>query len=279
MLATYLIGLREGLEAAIIISILVGYVVKLGERAQIAKIFTGAGAAILISLGLGFGLSGLEAEVSDQIEIAITGTTSLLAVVFVTWMIFWMARQSRAMASNLRARVDAAVTRSAWSLASVAFLAVIREGVETSILLWSTAKSTAGSGNVFGGAFLGLATAAVLGYFMYRGSLRFNLKHFFNFTGAYLIVIAAGVFSCVIGEFTELGFLPFLSNQAYNLSGAFPEGSLQELILVGTVAFNSAPTVLQVLGWWLYAAPVAVLFARVHAGKPMNTDAKQPVAA
>jgi high-affinity iron transporter len=284
VLATYLIGLREGLEAAIIISILVGYVVKLGERAQIAKILTGAGAAILLALALGFGLSGLEANVSSNIEIAITGTTSLLAVVFVTWMIFWMARQSRAMAANLRARVDAAVTRSAWSLASVAFLAVIREGVETSILLWSTAKSTAGGGNVFGGAFLGLATAAVLGYFMYRGSLRFNLKHFFNFTGGYLIVIAAGIFSYAIGEFTELGFLPFLSNQAYDLTAAFPAGSVQELILVGTVAFNAAPTVLQVLGWWLYAVPVAVLFARVHAGTPSRTDAKgpdakQPVAA
>ena len=271
MLATYLIGLREGIEAAIIISILVGYVVKLGERAQVAKIMLGAGAAILLSLALGLGLSGLEANVSSQIEIAITGTTSLLAVFFVTWMIFWMAKQSRAMASNLRAQVDSAVTKSAWSLASVAFLAVIREGVETSILLWSTAKSTIGGGNVFGGAALGLATAAVVGFLMYKGTVRFNLKHFFNFTGGYLIVIAAGIFSYAIGEFQELGLLPFLSQHAYDLTATFPEGSVQELVLVGTVAFNAAPTALQAIGWWLYAVPAALLFRKAHAGTPAKS--------
>ena len=279
MLATYLIGLREGIEAAIIISILVGYVVKLGERAQVSKIMTGAGAAIVVALALGFGLSGIEANVSSQIEIAITGITSLVAVAFVTWMVFWMATQSRAMASNLRSQVDAAVTRNSWSLAMVAFLAVIREGVETSILLWSTAKSTTGGGNVFGGAFLGLATAAVLGVLMFRGTLRFNLKHFFNITGLYLVVISAGIFSYALGEFQELGLLPFLSQPAYDLSTVFPEGSIQELVLVGTVAFNAAPTVLQVLGWWLYAIPVALLFKRAHAGTPVSKDGKaQPAA-
>ena len=263
MLATYLIGLREGLEAAIIISILVGYVVKLGERAQVSKILAGAGAAVLLALGLGFALSGIEANVSSQIEITITGITSLLAVVFVTWMIFWMAKQSRFMAANLRAKVDAAVTRSTWSLASVAFLAVIREGVETSILLWSTAKSTGGP-DVFGGAFLGIATAAAMGFFMYKGALRFNLGTFFTVTGAYLIVIAAGVFSYAIGEFQELGWLPFLTGHFYDVSAAFPQGSVQELILAGTLAFNNAPTALQALGWIAYVLPVAYLFTQSH---------------
>lgn len=262
MLATYLIGLREGIEAAIIISILVGYVVKLGESAQVRKILAGAGLAILVALALGFGLSGIEAEVSSQIEITITGTTSLLAVVFVTWMIFWMAKQSRSMASQLRAKVDTAVQRSSWSLASVAFLAVVREGVETSILLWSTAKSTGGGVDVFGGAFLGLLTAAAAGYLMYRGSLKFNLGKFFAFTGGYLIVIAAGIFSYAIGEFQELGLLPFLTNHTYDLTAVMPEGSIQELILAGTIAFNTAPTVLQSIGWFAFVGPVTVLYAR-----------------
>ena len=269
MLATYLIGLREGIEAAIIISILVGYVVKLGERNQVSKILSGAALAVILSLGLGFGLSTIDASVSDRIEISITGTTSLLAVVFVTWMIFWMARQSRAMAAQLRARVDAAVTRSAWSLASVAFLAVIREGVETSILLWSTAKSAGGGSAIFGGAFLGLATATVTGYLMYRGSLRFNLGTFFKFTGAYLIVIAAGVFAYAIGEFQELGILPFLTAHAYDVSAIFPDGSLQELVLAGTVAFNTKPTLLQALSWAIYAIPVAALYLRANAAKAL----------
>jgi len=275
VLATYLIGLREGLEAAIIISILVGYVVKLGERQQVSKILAGAGAAIAISLAIGFGLSGIASEVSDRIEITITGTTSLLAVVFVTWMIFWMAKQSRAMAASLRSQVDAAVTRSAWSLAGVALLAVVREGVETSILLWSTAKSAQGGGPVFGGAFLGIATAAVLGVLMYRGSLRFNLGAFFTYTAGYLVIIAAGIFAYAIGEFQELGLLPFLTQHTYDVSGALPEGSVGELILAGTVAFNNAPTVLQALAWVLYAVPVFTLFVRIHrkahAGKKVAT--------
>ncbi|MEN9736825.1 MAG: hypothetical protein RJA26_58 [Actinomycetota bacterium] len=262
MLATYLIGLREGIEAAIIISILVGYVVKLGERQHVTKIFTGAAAAVLISLGIGFGLSGIAAEVSETVEIAITGATSLLAVVFVTWMIFWMAKQSRAMAANLRAKVDAAVVKSAWSLAVVAFLAVAREGVETSILLWSTARSAGGGFDVFGGAFLGLLTASLAGYLMYRGALKFNLGTFFNVTGAYLVVIAAGIFSYAIGEFQELGLLPLLTNPAYDVSAILPEGSVPELILAGTIAFNTAPSLLQSVGWFAYLIPVAVLYAR-----------------
>ena len=286
MLATYLIGLREGIEAAIIISILVGYVVKLGERSQVSKIMAGAGAAVLVALGIGFALSGIEANVSSQIEVAITGIVSLIAVAFVTWMIFWMATQSRAMATNLRSQVDAAVARSTWSLAIVAFLAVIREGVETSVLLWSTAKSTSGSGDTFAGAALGLTTAAILGYFMYRGAVRFNLKNFFSITGGYLVILAAGIFAYAVGEFQELGLLPFLSQPAYDLTAVFPEGSIQELVLAGTIAFNAAPSVLQALLWFAYVIPVAVLFSRYHAGTPIPqspeaaTEAKQePVSA
>jgi high-affinity iron transporter len=267
MLATYFIGLREGLEAAIIISILVGYVVKLGERQQVGKILIGATAAVAVALGIGFGLSDLESSVSDQIEITITGITSLLAVVFVTWMIFWMARQSRALASQLRAQVDRAVANSQWSLALVAFLAVVREGVETSILLWSTAKSTNGGQIVFGGAFLGIATAAVIGYFMYRGTLKFNLSKFFTYTGGYLVVVAAGIFAYAIGEFQELGWLPFLTSHTYDLSATFPEGSLQELVLAGTIAFNNAPTILQSLAWGVYLLVVGYLFLKVNAKK------------
>jgi high-affinity iron transporter len=280
LLATFLIGLREGIEAAIIISILVGYVVKLGERSQVSKILAGAGLAILLALGIGFALSEVEATVSSSIEIAVTGITSLVAVAFVTWMIFWMATQSRAMAANLRSKVDLAVRRSTWSLATVAFLAVIREGVETSILLWTTAKSTHGGSVGFGGAAAGLLTAAVLGFMMYRGTLRFNLTTFFNVTGAYLIVIAAGIFSYAIGEFQELGWLPFLSQPGYDLSSMFPEGSIQELILAGTLAFNAAPTILQIIGWWLFAVPVALLFRRSRgsasprSGTPAKVDEK-----
>jgi high-affinity iron transporter len=262
LLATYLIGVREGIEAAIIISILVGYVVKLGEKQLISRILLGAGLAILIAVGIGFGLSGIEAEASATTEIAITGTTSLLEVVFVTWMIFWMAKQARAMSSHLRGQVDAALIKNSWSLALVAFLAVIREGVESSILIWSTAKTTNGGFSAFGGAFLGLGTAAVLGYLMYRGSLKFNIGKFFRFTGSYLVILAAGIFAYGVGEFQELGVLPFLTNHTYDVSGILPENSIPELILVGTTGFNSAPTVLQTIAWFAYLLPIGFLYLR-----------------
>jgi high-affinity iron transporter len=260
VLATYLIGVREGIEAAIIISILVGYVVKLGEKHLVPRILGGAGVAVLISIGLGFGLSGLEAEVSEQAEVAITGATSLLAVVFVTWMIFWMAKQARALSTNLRSQVDAALVKSTWSLAAVAFLAVIREGVESSILIWSAVKTTNGGLSATGGAFLGLGTAAILGYLMYRGALKFNIGKFFRYTGAYLVVLAAGIFAYGIGEFQELGFFPILTAHTYDVSAILPENSIPELILVGTIGFNTAPTMLQSLAWLLYLVPVGYLY-------------------
>jgi high-affinity iron transporter len=260
VLATYLIGVREGIEAAIIISILVGYVVKLGEKQLASRILMGAGAAVLIAIGLGFGLSGLEAEVSEQAEITITGVTSLMAVVFVTWMIFWMAKQARALSSSLRSQVDAALIKNSWSLATVAFLAVIREGVESSILIWSAVKTTNGGLSATGGAFLGLGTAAILGYLMYRGALKFNIGKFFRYTGAYLVVLAAGIFAYGIGEFQELGIFPFLTAHTYDVSAILPENSIPELVLVGTIGFNTAPTMLQSLAWLLYLVPVGYLY-------------------
>lgn len=262
MLANYLIGLREGIEAALIISILVTYLVKLGEKRHISKIFLGVGLALILSIGVGIALTELEAVVPANIEPAISGITSLVAVGFVTWMIFWMARQARAMSGNLRGLIDDAVTKSEWSLATVAFLAVIREGVETSVLLWSTAKTTGAGSSPVLGATLGLVSAAVLGYFMYRGSLRFNIGKFFRFTGAFLVLVAAGILGYGIGELQEIGWLPFLTQTSYNVSGIIPTDGLLDTILRGTVAFNNAPSVLQTIGWFGFLIPTGWLFFR-----------------
>jgi high-affinity iron transporter len=284
VLATYLIGVREGIEAAIIVSILIGYVVKLGEKQLAPRILMGAGAAVLVAIALGFGLSGIESEVSDRTEITITGTTSLLAVVFVTWMIFWMAKQARAMSTNLRSQVDAALVKNSWSLATVAFLAVIREGVESSILIWSAVKTTNGGIGATAGAFLGLGTATVLGYLMYRGALKFNIGKFFRYTGGYLVVLAAGIFAYGIGEFQELGVLPFLTGHTYDFSAVLPENSVPELILVGTIGFNTAPTVLQTIAWFAYLIPVGYIYlapkrAKGDAVAPTSAKAKEKVSA
>jgi high-affinity iron transporter len=262
MLANYLIGLREGIEAALIISILVTYLVKLGEKRHLSKIFAGTVAAIVLSVAVGIALSELESVAPANIEPAISGITSLIAVGFVTWMIFWMAKQARAMSGNLRGQVDEAIAKSGWSLALVAFLSVIREGVETSVLLWTTAKTTGPSSSPVLGATLGLLTAAVVGYLMYRGSLKFNISKFFRFTGAFLVLVGAGILGYGIGELQEIGWLPLLSGHSYDVSAAIPTDGLLETILRGTLAFNNAPTVLQTIFWFGYILPTAWLFFR-----------------
>jgi high-affinity iron transporter len=262
MLANYLIGLREGIEAALIISILVTYLVKLGEKRHLSKIFAGTIAAIILSIGVGIALSELESSVPTSVEPAISGITSLIAVGFVTWMIFWMAKQARAMSGNLRGQVDSAVSKSEWSLATVAFLAVIREGVETSVLLWTTAKTTGPNSSPVLGATLGLLTAAVVGYLMYKGSLKFNIGKFFRFTGAFLVLVGAGILGYGIGELQEIGWLPFLTSHSYDVSAAIPTDGVLDTILRGTLAFNNAPTVLQTIFWFGYLIPTGWLFFR-----------------
>jgi len=278
LLANFLIGLREGIEAALIVSILVTYLVKLGERRHIGKIFVGVEAALALAIGLGIGLTELEASVPPALEPAITGSVSLLAAGFVTWMIFWMAAQSRAMAGDLRGQIDQAVLHSGWSLAVVAFLAVLREGVETSVLLWSSTKSTANDSTPIWGAALGLVAAAALGYLIYRGAVKLNLRAFFRITGAYLIVVAAGIFAYGIGELQEIGWLPFLTSHTYDLSAALPENSILEIILKGTIAFNTAPTLLQTIAWVVFIVPIAWRFVLAQSSKPNNSEssAAQP---
>lgn len=267
MFANYLIGLREGLEAALIVGILAAYLTKLGQGKQIPKILYGVAAAVLLCVGAGLVLWQIESTLPKGTEEAIAGITSIVAVVFVTWMIFWMARESRKLGGSLRSKIDAAVQGSIWSLSFVAFFAVIREGIETSVLLWSATKSVGSDGSPAWGAFLGLATAAVLGYLLYRGSLKVNLGVFFKYTGAYLIVVAAGILSYGIHELQEIGWLNLLPHKAYDLSVAIPDGSVLHAVLKGVLAFDTAPTLLQALAWFAYLIPVAVIYWRASFGK------------
>ncbi|MEZ5194543.1 MAG: FTR1 family protein [Nocardioides sp.] len=179
MFANFLIGLREALEASLVVSILVAYVVRTGRRHLLARIWGGVGLAAAISLGFGallvFGPRGLD----DEVEEAIAGVLSVLAVVFVTWMIFWMARAARGMGAELRRRVDSAADAGRWSLAIVALLAVGREGLETALFLWAaTSAAVTDAGDAWRallGAGLGIVTAVVLGWLIYRGALSLDL--------------------------------------------------------------------------------------------------------
>lgn len=260
MLANFMIGLREGLEAALVIGIIVAYLKKQNRQSDARRVLIGVVAAILVAIFSGLLLSILVADAEAGTNQIIGASASFLAVIFVTWMIFWMARHSRALPSQMHAKL--AEVNSTYALIAIGFFAVVREGIETSIFLWSSTNA-AGQGPVsIVGAILGLATSAAIGYAIYRGSLRLNLRTFFSITSGFLILVSAGILAYAVHELEELGWLPFLQSTTYDVSSIVTEGSPLEIFLKSTLSFNAAPTQLQTLIWFAYAVPVAFLYYR-----------------
>ena len=212
MLANFLIGLREGLEAALVVSILIAYLVKTDRRHLVPRIWIGVGIAVAISLGFGaaltFGPKGLTFEAQELIG----GGLSIIAVGFVTWMIFWMAVRPVRCPASSAPRSTRPPKPSRWSLVIVAMLAVGREGLETALFLWAAtqaaARGTGGTTSPLLGAALGLAVAIVLGYLIYRGALKINLTRFFTWTGVFLIIVAGGVLAYGVHDLQEARFRP-----------------------------------------------------------------------
>jgi high-affinity iron transporter len=270
MLGNYLIGLREGLEASLIVTILVAYLVRSGRRHLLPRVWGGVGLAVLVSLGFGalltYGPRGLTFEAQE----AIGGSLSVLAVAFVTWMIFWMARAARGLSGALRGQIDRAADRGRWSLAVVAALAVGREGLETALFLWAATQTATGAHTVstvpawqpITGAVLGLATAVVLGHLLYRGAVKIDLTRFFTWTGAFLIVVAAGVLGYGCHDLQEAGVLPGLSSSAFDVSGTLDEGSWYGALLKGVFNFSARTTWLQAAAWTAYLVVTMPLFLR-----------------
>jgi high-affinity iron transporter len=269
MIANYLIGLREGLEAALVVSILIAYVVKSDRRQLLPRIWLGVGIAAGVSLLFGailtFGPKGLTFEAQE----AIGGVLSIVAVGFVTWMIFWMARAARGMSGELRSQVDKAAEGNGWRIVVVAMLAVGREGLETALFIWAaTQATTRGVGSTAApliGAALGIATAVLLGYLMYRGALRINLTKFFTWTGAFLILVAGGVLSYGVHDLQEAGILPGLNYLAFDVSSAIPPTSWYGTLLKGIFNFSPATTWLELTVWIAYVVPTMTIFLyKIH---------------
>lgn len=268
MFANYLIGLREGLEAALVVTILVAYLVKTDRRELLPRIWAGVALAVAVSLAFGaaltFGPRGLSFEAQELIG----GGLSIVAVGFVTWMIFWMARAARSISGELRGQIDAAAEGSRWSLVVVAVLAVGREGLETALFLW--AATQAGTRESVGsitptwepllGAGLGLLTAVVIGVLLYNGAVRINLTKFFTYTGGFLIIVAAGVLAYGVHDLQEAGVLPGLNSLAFDVSDTIDPSSWYGTVLKGVLNFSPATTWLEAAAWLLYAVPVMTWF-------------------
>ncbi len=270
MLANYLIGLREGLEAALVVSILVAYLVKTDRRRLLPRVWLGVALAVGLSVAFTLGLGLQSRQLTFTMQETVGGVLSIVAAAFVTWMIFWMAGAARSIAGELRGRVDAAAD-SRWSLVLVAFLAVGREGLETALILWTATRTATGrdlpetapvTAEPLVAAVLGIATAVVLGYLVYRGAVSINLTKFFTWTGALLIFVAAGVLSYGMHDLQEAGILPGLRTVMFDVSDVLPPGSVIATLLKGFFNFSPQTTWVEGLVWLAYVAVVLPLFLR-----------------
>lgn len=304
-LASFLIGLREGLEAALIIGILIAYVRKIRRTDVRGKIWLGVWLAVGLSIALGalftFGRYGLSFEAQEIIG----GSMSLVAVAMVTWMVFWMMETGSRLSSELRGSVDRALALGAgWGIFWIAFVSVAREGIETTLMLWGWA----GSLIALGGAIVGILTAAAIGYLLYRGFVRIDLGTFFAWSGVFLIIVSAGILAYGIHDLQEAAVLPgpfsgtpitpthprtnevltgfadypfwgaaFPFGWAFNLEGVIPPDGFLASLLKGTIGFVPLMSWLEVTAWAVYLAIVLPLFiARVRRNRrlagPTSTE-------
>ncbi|MGR6970073.1 iron uptake transporter permease EfeU [Streptomyces cynarae] len=261
MFSNYLIGLREGLEASLVVCILIAYLVKTGRRDALRPIWTGIGIAVAIALGFGCVLEFGSQELTFQAQEALGGSLSILAVGLVTWMVFWMRRTARHLRSELHGKLDAALAMGTGALVATAFLAVGREGLETALFVWASVHAASdGTPRPLVGVALGLATAVLLGWLFYRGALKINLAKFFTWTGGMLVVVAAGVLAYGFHDLQEAGWVPGLTSLAFDISDTVPPDSWYGTLLKGVFNFQPDPTVLQVTVWLLYLIPTLALF-------------------
>lgn len=264
--ATFIIGLREGIEAALIVSILLAYLRKLERADGTRLVWVGALGALALSALVGTGIFLAGASFEGRSEALFAGTVTLAAVAVLTWMIFWMRRQAASIRAELHEKVDVALATGGFALAAIAFFAVLREGVETALFLYAAAAGTAIEAGAVGGqllgALLGLVAAVVLGYLIYRGGVRLNLRAFFRVTGLALAVIAAGLLAYGLHELQEAEVLPVLGALAFDLSASLPDDVGIGAVLRGLVGYHATPSVLEVLAWSAYLVVVAGTFLR-----------------
>jgi high-affinity iron transporter len=255
-----LIGLREGLEAAIVVTILVAFLVKARRRDVLKWVWLGVAAAIVMTVAVfltiqfsAYTISGLGAE-------AIAGIASLVAVAIVTTMVLWMKKAAAGLSGELRTGMEKALETGSLAVLALAFLAVGREGVETALFMVGYAEAETAWPLV--GLVIGVLVAAAIAYGMYVGAVRINLSKFFTYTGIFLIVVAAGILSYGVGALQTVGWLPGLGSKAFDLSSWFNWSAWYGEIVQGVFNVTPTPTVLQLTLWLAYLVLVLAIFVR-----------------
>jgi high-affinity iron transporter len=258
--SSFLIGLREGLEAALIVAILVAYLVRTGNNHALKRVWLGVGAALVASVAIGVVLVLIDESLGETLEPAFAGTMSLVAVGLITWMIFWMASRAKGISAHLAGEMDRALATSTVAVAFVAFVAVVREGAETALFLWAGINAAGSTAAPLFGAVLGLGTAVALGFVVYRGAVRLNIGRLFTWTGAALVIVAGGVLRYAVHEFQEIGWLPGEDNVAIDVSGTFAPDGVPATLVRGIVNLSPTMTWLEVIVWVAYVVPTLILF-------------------
>ncbi|MFI7697798.1 iron uptake transporter permease EfeU [Nonomuraea sp. NPDC049480] len=273
MFASYLIGLREGLEASLVVSVLIAFLVKSDRKDKLLQVWTGVGVGVALSIGFGALLTFTAARLEYTSQELFEAIASLLAVVFVTWMIFWMRRAARALSGELRGKLSEALKVGSTAVIIMAFLAVAREGLETALLFFASAQGASTTAQPLIGITLGVLTAVLIGWGIYRSAIKINLSRFFTWTGLLLILVAAGILKYGVHDLQEAGVLPGLNTYAFDISTALPADSWYGALLAGMLNITPQPSVLEVVAWAAYLIPTLILFLRPQRAKTTPTPA------
>lgn len=260
MLPTFVIGLREGLEAALIVGIVAAFLRTNGRRGDLRRMWFGVLAAVALCICVGIGLQQLSNGLPQREQEMLECVIAVVAVGMVTFMILWMRTHARTMKSSLEGAAGSALAKgSAWAMVGMAFLAVLREGFETSVFLLAALQNSSSGVTPLIGALLGLGVSLVLGWALYRGALRFNMGRFFTITSVFLVLVAAGLVMKAFRAAYEAGWLAIGQQQVLDLSGAISRGSVGEAVLGGVFGLQAQPVLIEVLGYLAYAVPMLIV--------------------
>jgi high-affinity iron transporter len=274
MISSLLIGLREGLEASIIVAILIAYLVKRDFRSRLPRVWFGVAMAVAVSIGTAGILFFTSQELPERTEQIFAGTTSIAAAGLITWLTFWMAQHARNLKNELHEQMDKALLGSSFALSGVAFFAVVREGLETAVFMFSSA-SVSGSGySSLLGLLLGLGISIATGYLVFKGVLKLNIGKVFQTIGALLIVVAAGVLTYGLHELQEAGVIGWSPATLIDTTGTLDPEGLVATLLRGFLAYRGEINVLDATAWLSFVAVVGTLYVNKVRLKPAETKEK-----
>ncbi|MCP4426648.1 MAG: iron transporter [Chloroflexi bacterium] len=258
MIASFLLGLREGLEAALIVGLTIGVLAKMKRREQIPVVWAGVGAATTVSFIVALILNRVGVAFEGRAEEIFEGVAMFLASAVLTWMIFWMARQGRQAQTDLQSDVKTALARGGrWGLFAIAFFTVVREGVETALFLTAAAMTSSARQALVGG-FAGLAAAAILGWLLFATAFRLDIRRFFQATSILLVLFAAGLVAHGIHEFNEAGLIPAVIEQVWDINHILDEKTTVGVTLKALFGYNGNPSLTEVLGYVGYYVAIAL---------------------